>query len=171
MIFIKKKSSKTGYQIYCKSCSRNCVKRHYKSNSSEVLDKKKKYRSTDEYKLKSKIYEKKYSSRRKELKRNNINLKISASMRDILRRCLKYIGKSKSSNTFNLLGYDNLKLKQRLECQFKDGMSWDNYGEWHIDHKKPVSKFDKGSSIKTINSLCNLQPLWARENLSKGNKF
>ena len=69
------------------------------------------------------------------------------------------------------LGYNNLKLKQRLECQFKDGMSWDNYGKWHIDHKKPISKFNKCTDLKIINSLSNLQPLWAKDNLSKGNKF
>ena len=50
-------------------------------------------------------------------------------------------------------------------------MSWENYGEWHIDHKKPISKFDKKTNLKIINSLCNLQPLWAKDNLSKGNKF
>ena len=50
-------------------------------------------------------------------------------------------------------------------------MSWDNYGEWHIDHKKPISKFKDGISISTINALSNLQPLWAKDNLSKGNKF
>ena len=63
------------------------------------------------------------------------------------------------------------KLKQRIECQFKTGMSWENYGDWHIDHKKPISKFGDKSSVSVINMLCNLQPLWKKENLSKSNKF
>jgi hypothetical protein len=50
-------------------------------------------------------------------------------------------------------------------------MSWSNYGRWHIDHKKPISKFKDGSNISVINALSNLQPLWAKDNLSKGNKF
>jgi len=50
-------------------------------------------------------------------------------------------------------------------------MSWDNYGEWDIDHKKPISKFNKNTKLSTVNSLSNLQPLWAKDNLSKGNKF
>ena len=54
---------------------------------------------------------------------------------------------------------------------FKEGMCWENHGSWHIDHKKPISKFKEGTSPKIVNSLCNLQPLWAEENLSKGNKF
>lgn len=72
-----------------------------------------------------------------------------------------------------LHGYTFEQLKQRLECQFKDGISWDNYGEWHIDHKKPVARFiDQGVTDPVIiNSLSNLQPLWARENLSKHAKF
>ena len=60
-----------------------------------------------------------------------------------------------------------------LEKQFKPGMTLDNYGEWHIDHIKPITKFD----LKNENELrkCfhykNLQPLWAIENIKKGDKY
>jgi hypothetical protein len=87
----------------------------------------------------------------------------------MIQRCLK--GEKKETRTFKLLGYDTVKLKQRIECQFSEGMSWSNYGQWHIDHKKPISKFKDGSNISVINALSNLQPLWAKDNLSKGNKF
>jgi hypothetical protein len=40
-------------------------------------------------------------------------------------------------------------------------MTWDNYGEWHIDHIKPVSSFDKDTPQSIVNALSNLQPLWA----------
>lgn len=60
-------------------------------------------------------------------------------------------------------------------------MSWDNYGEWHIDHIKPLTKFDKDTPIHIVNALSNLQPLWktTREingnlylgNLNKNNKY
>jgi len=53
----------------------------------------------------------------------------------------------------------------------KDGMSWSNWGEWHLDHIKPVSSFDKSGKICIINSLDNLQPLWAADNLKKSNKI
>ena len=75
----------------------------------------------------------------------------------------------------DLVGYNLDKLIQRLEVNFKPGMSWDNYGEWHIDHKKPQSLFkfksseDKG--FKHCWMLCNLQPLWAKENLVKNNRY
>ena len=88
----------------------------------------------------------------------------------MLRRCFKHKGIRKNT-TIYILGYDTEKLKKRLECQFKEGMSWENYGKWHIDHKKPISKFNKNAKISTINGLCNLQPLWAYDNLTKGCKF
>ncbi|MBS6058153.1 MAG: hypothetical protein E6199_01360 [Mixta calida] len=71
------------------------------------------------------------------------------------------------------MGYPPELLRQRIEYQFKPGMSWENHGEWHIDHKKPISRFvDQGiTDRRLINSLCNLQPLWASENLAKYTKF
>ena len=53
-------------------------------------------------------------------------------------------------------------------------MNWDNYGtKWHIDHIKPLSNFDltdKKQLLEAINYK-NLQPLWAEQNLSKGNRL
>jgi hypothetical protein len=74
-------------------------------------------------------------------------------------------------NTFVEFGYTPKQLIQRIECQFKEGMSWNNRSEWHIDHRKPISKFDEGTSPKIINILSNLRPIWKHENLSKSNKF
>ena len=50
-------------------------------------------------------------------------------------------------------------------------MHGNNWGQWHIDHKYPVSKFYKDTPMSIVNSLDNLQPLWASDNLSKGNKI
>jgi len=70
------------------------------------------------------------------------------------------------------VGYTINELKQHLESKFKTGMSWENIGKWHIDHIVPISffKYDKpeDQEFKYCWSLHNLQPLWARENLSKG---
>jgi hypothetical protein len=62
-----------------------------------------------------------------------------------------------------------------LESLFQEGMTWENYGEWHIDHRIPKSWFN----FATINDpefikcwdLSNLKPMWASENIAKGNKF
>lgn len=50
-------------------------------------------------------------------------------------------------------------------------MSWDNYGEWHIDHIKSISKFGDKTNPRLINALCNLQPLWCSDNLMKSDKW
>ena len=95
-------------------------------------------------------------------------------MRVFMRGCLKRLMTSKNgSRTEKLLGYSRFALVSRIEFQFKDGMSWENYGEWHIDHKKPISRFlSQGiTEPKIINALSNLQPLWAKDNLSKGDRF
>ena len=49
-------------------------------------------------------------------------------------------------------------------------MNWENYGEWHIDHIIPVSKFSKDTPMDVVNALDNLQPLWGIDNLKKGNR-
>lgn len=72
-------------------------------------------------------------------------------------------------------GWTKQELADHIESLFQEGMSWDNYGEWHVDHIRPKSSF----SIKSINDpefkecwcLSNLQPLWASDNASKGAKW
>jgi hypothetical protein len=62
-----------------------------------------------------------------------------------------------------------------LEKQFTKGMTWDNYGEWHVDHIRPMSSFNFTSvddpEFKECWALCNLQPLWELDNLSKGSEY
>ena len=100
--------------------------------------------------------------------KNDLQFRIKKSMRSALHRCIHNKNYRKSSE---ILGYTAQQLILRLECQFKNGMSWENYGLWEIDHKKPVSKFKNNTDPKIINALCNLQPLWASENRSKSNSF
>jgi hypothetical protein len=88
-----------------------------------------------------------------------------------IRSALK--GINKLDTTKNLLGCSIVYLRKYLKEQFKPGMSWDNYGKWHIDHIKPCVSFDL--SIPEEQRKCfyykNLQPLWAKENQSKGGKL
>ncbi len=70
-----------------------------------------------------------------------------------------------------LVGYTVTDLKKHLQRQFGPGMSWNNYGEWHIDHIIPINAFNFNSSddmdFKRCWALKNLQPLWAHENRIK----
>lgn len=103
---------------------------------------------------------------------SDIKNKINENMSSAIRHSIK---NKKSSSWLDLVNYDVEQLMKRLEFQFRDGMCWDNYGEWHIDHKKPKSLFnfeDKNDQdFKDCWSLANLQPLWAEENLSKQDDF
>ena len=74
-----------------------------------------------------------------------------------------------------LVGYTIFDLASHLEKKFKPGMSWGNYGDWHIDHERPVASFEFNSpddpEFKKCFSLNNLQPLWATENMAKGARY
>ena len=72
-----------------------------------------------------------------------------------------------------MLGCSISFLKIFLEAKFKEGMTWENHGEWHIDHIKPCASFNllNDDEQKKCFNYTNLQPLWALENLSKGFKY
>jgi len=146
--------------------------KHYKSNSEIIKLKVKEYkkknpekeierRNSEKYKKYMKNYSKKYRE----------DKPYFILWRSVLRNSLKRIGTKKEDKTNELLGYSAKELKEHIEKQFVDGMSWENWGEWHLDHIKPVSSFDKSEKLSIINSLDNLQPLWAADNLKKSNKI
>ena len=106
---------------------------------------------------------------------NQTMQKITHRMRGRLRGSLMHRGIKKTNQTFSLLGYTKYELKEHLESQFTDGMSWDNMSDWHIDHIRPVASFNYDSTdhpdFKKCWSLNNLQPMWAKDNMSKGAKW
>ena len=92
-------------------------------------------------------------------------------LRERLRAVLR--GKNKSATTMALLGCTVEELRNHLEKQFVDGMTWTNRGTvWHIDHMWPVTSFDLSDAEQQRRCFhfTNLQPLFASENMSKGNK-
>jgi len=99
--------------------------------------------------------------------KNKIKNNHIIAWRTLLNNTLKRLGTKKEKSTIELLGFSAFELKEHIEKQFIDGMSWENYGKWHIDHKLPVSSFNKDEKVCVVNSLSNLQPLWALDNLKK----
>lgn len=97
--------------------------------------------------------------------------RIGAALRNVLHNK----GILKNNPTFDLLGYTGKELYKHIESLFTDGMSWDNMGDWHIDHIRPVASFNftttECEDFKKCWALENLQPLWAKDNLSKGSKW
>lgn len=101
--------------------------------------------------------------------------KLGRNTRTAVWTCLKERDVAKYRSTFDLLGYTLEELMTHLEKQFTKGMTWNNYGEWHVDHKIPMNSFNFESTddigFKECWKLSNLQPLWGLDNLSKGSKL
>jgi len=100
--------------------------------------------------------------------------KLISNFRTAIYQVLKESNVEKNGHYFDILGYTPEELINHLEKQFTEGMTWENYGEFHVDHKLPISSFN----IKEIGDeefmrcwcLDNLQPMWGEENIRKSNK-
>jgi hypothetical protein len=78
-------------------------------------------------------------------------------------------GRVKGGSAVRSLGCSIPELKDYLASKFRPGMTWDNYGEWEIDHILPLGRADL-SNAEVVKKLChysNLQPLWRVENRTK----
>lgn len=98
---------------------------------------------------------------------NNPLFKLRFICRQLVRRAYLNINSDKELTTLKFLGYTPLELKVHIEKQFREGMTWDNHGEWHIDHIIPISQATTLEEGIKLSQLNNLQPLWANENLTK----
>jgi len=101
--------------------------------------------------------------------------KLISNFRTAIYQVLKESNVEKNDHYFDILPYSQEELIQHLENQFTDDLTWDNYGEWHVDHITPISSFnirEMGDEefIKCW-SLENLQPLWGEENIRKSNSI
>ena len=75
--------------------------------------------------------------------------------------------------SFSMVGCSVEFLRRYIEAKFEAGMTWDNYGEWHVDHIRPCASFDLSDKEQVIQCFNwrNLQPMWASENISKGSNY
>lgn len=114
---------------------------------------------------------KKILSKYKERLNNDPLFRFIQNLKCNVRNSLTKTGYSKKTRTFEIIGMEFDQFREYIEIQFKDGMSWDNYGEWHLDHKTPISWANSEEEAILLCHYSNYQPLWSMENLSKGNKY
>lgn len=142
--------SKSGYQSVCKSCKVVSVRNSPSRDKKHIITDKERQRRLAYY------------------HKTKVARNISRRMRQSLK------GERKSNTWTELVDYSLADLKNHLEKLFLPNMSWENYGEWHIDHIRPVSSFnivsDTCDDFKACWRLENLQPLWALDNIHKSNK-
>jgi hypothetical protein len=162
---------------FCDSSVYNCVYGIRESHKGYTFERPS--LSEEEKQQKQKIHlEKKIKDRPKKVKymsdrlKNDPEFKILTMLR---KRILNVIKGKRRYRSIDLLGCTVSEARVHLEKQFKEGMTWDNHGHygWHIDHIIPCSSFDftDPEQQKKCFHYTNLQPLWWRENISKGNKI
>lgn len=153
------------------------AREYHRKNTIKIHCRQKKYREMNKLKLK-KAYRNWCQTHKKERnemlrikRKKDINFKILDNLRSRIFDALK--NNTKSARTLELIGCSIKFLKKYLKSRFVKGMSWKNYGKWHIDHIIPCAKFDlsKVSEQRKCFHYTNLQPLWAFDNMSKGVKF
>jgi len=140
------------------------IKQHYINNNQQKVKQSKK-----EWFIKNPKYQKEWCL-------NNYQTDIIYRIKSIIRARLRIFIKSKNmtknNSTFNIVGCTPEFLKEHIEKQFKEGMSWELMGKYiHIDHIIPLSSAKTEEEIYKLCHYTNLQPLWAEDNLKKGDKL
>jgi hypothetical protein len=160
------KEYKTAHYINNQDVYKQRASNYYYSHQDEI----KEYLSTPEVKQRIRQWQKnRYKNKPHEY-----------AWRGLLRRTLRFSGRKKTDKTVKMLGYTESDLKLHIESLWLPEMNWQNYGEWHIDHIRPISSFDKDTNPSIVNALSNLRPMWATSrtvngvlyegNINKGNK-
>ena len=191
------RTEKDGHTYYCKECNReraklwgkeNPDKRREKyrlwakNNPDKVKEGRDKWRHNhiDQQRASVKSWQVNYPERFKASSRQN-NLKQRSTPKGKLNHCmstaiLRALNGNKCGMPWeSLVGYNVDKLMIHIGKQFTQGMSWNNYVKWRIDHKIPISVFNyekpEDIDFKRCWSLRNLQPLWSFDNISKNDKL
>lgn len=195
--FHKFRRSSDGYKPICKSCRIEESQRYYIQNREKIRVKSKRFRddhpdNQKEYYRNHSGYFSKYREDHREhykkwrddhrseiceyqkrKKQSDPSFRILCNLRSRISTLIKQSRGHKSVKTKELIGCSISEFRKHLESQFRPGMSWSNYGEWHIDHIKPCSSFDLSNTDqqKKCFHFTNQQPLWALDNIRKSDKI
>lgn len=162
--FFLRKKSKDRLDYICKICKQEKDRKWSKKNRS------KKSASDRAWREDNKDHVRAYhATYRREERRNNPLAKLKNNLRRRIHKALNGIDKSLS--TVQMLGTSVEEVMRHLESKFQVGMSWDNYGTWHVDHIIPLANAKTSDEMVNLFNYKNLQPLWALDNLKKAAKY
>ena len=162
-------------ELKCKQCGKKFLQKIKNKKDSYCYDKKCELKFKKEWQRLNRQTNK-HKKRVREYMKNYIPTEYGKIARMLRARINVALYKSKaikSNSTLKLVGCTIEEYKQHIESQFSEGMSWDNHGEWHIDHIKPISSFDITKEDEQLKAFhySNCRPLWAKDNLKKGAKL
>lgn len=155
------RSQAAGFAHRCKECDR--ISRRAATDPARNSERAKRWARENRKRHSANCY-----VRWQERCEKDLNVRVAHYVRARTRQALRQVGVTEK--TFTLIGCSPVELRAHLEGQFKPGMSWENYGAWHVDHRRPLASFDL-TDPEQRRQAChytNLQPLWAADNLSKG---
>lgn len=141
-------------------------KAYYENNKQKILNRTKNYQKKNKVKVRQRINRWFH----KKTKEDSL-FKLTHNIRSLIKNSLKHRGIKKNTSLVQILGCSSEEFKVHLESQFQDGMSWDNHGMWHLDHIIPISWGKTEEEIIALNHHTNFQPLWAKDNYFKSNRF
>lgn len=172
--FHNNKHTKDGKTNWCSLCNKERVKKYYNTNSVSISKKAKIYRKKNReyYNKKNKEWNLKTgycSDYQKKRIDNDPFFKFKNRLRTFIRNSVTKQGYTKNSKSFKILGCEYDFFVKYIESKFKEGMNWDNHGEWHLDHIIPISSAKNNEEVLLLNHYSNFQPLWAKDNLVKYN--
>jgi len=153
-------------------------KKYYVKNKDKILEKAKEYyiQSKDKILEKAKEYYIQNKSKKRGYEARKYKEDEQFKLAHLLRRRLRISIKEKNEtiSAVRLLSCTIKEVCIYIENRFQEGMNWNNWSVhgWHIDHITPLSSFnliDPEQAAKACH-YTNLQPMWAKDNLSKGSK-
>ena len=178
--FHKDRYMKDHRRSHCKECRRKyqqdhkevyaeITRRHYIRNRKIVLERGRLYRKMHKKELAVKA--KLYNAKRKR-EGTDRKQRLSRNLHKYIYRALQG---DVSQKAIELMGCTVGRLRSHIESLFEPGMSWKNHGVhgWHIDLKRPCASFDLKDNVQQREcfNFKNIQPLWAVDNLRKGNRY
>jgi hypothetical protein len=155
---------KDGRKSKCKSCVSINFKNYYARKGENLRE----YSRTYYMANKDKVM-KRNSAYYMARKHSDIQFRLACNLRS---RLSKALSQNTKVSSIAHLGCSMQELRFHIEHQFVNGMTWDNYGKWHVDHIFPLSKVDltNENELKRVVHFSNLQPLWRKDNQMKSNK-